>query len=174
VKRHNFRFHTAATVIAAVSVAAMLTACAPLGPASVPSTAPSAPSDPSTGPGLSRDAAASLLMAVPGVTTAAVGSVISGLSSEAVVEVSVDDQSSILAEGVLDYVLRIGWATMVPTEPAQLSLTVRSNGTLLNLQDEANELTGVDTRALPLLYSAYLDAPGEHLGAWPGAVPAPR
>jgi hypothetical protein len=159
-------------MVAAVSIA-VLTACAPLGPASVPSSAPSAPSAPSTGPGLSRDAAGELLLALPGVTAASVGSVISGLGSEAVVEVSVDDRSSILAEGVLDYVLRIGWATAVPSEPTELSLTVRSNGATLDLQAQADELAGMDSQASPLPFSAYLDAPADYLGAWPGAVPTP-
>jgi hypothetical protein len=169
----TFRLRPVGAVFLAVSTVILLTSCLPLGTASVPTSAPSAPSEPSVGPGLSRDAAAELLAAVPGVTAASVGSVISGLTTEAILEVSVDDEESILAEGALDYVLRVGWATTLPSEPASLSLIVRSNGTLLDLQTQVNELTGVDTRALPLLYSAYVDAPVDFLGDWPGAIPVP-
>lgn len=45
------------------------------------------------------------------------GPVISALRTEAVVEVSVEDEASIIAEGVLDYVLRVGWATRIPGYP---------------------------------------------------------
>lgn len=157
-------------VVAAVSTAALITSCTSVGSDPLPA---SSSSKSGAGTGLSREAAAELLNAVPGLELASVGSVISGLSAEAVVEVYVDDEASILAEGVLDYVLRVGWATAVPNEPSELSLTVRSNGTLLDLQSQANALAGVDTQAPPLPYSAYLDAPGDYLGAWPGAVPPP-
>jgi hypothetical protein len=98
--------------------------------------------------------------------------VISGLTTEALVEVSVDDEASVLAEGVLDYILRIGWATEATEEPAQISLTVWNNGTRLDLQDEANALAGVEQTAYPQRYSVHLD-PADYLGTWPGAVPTP-
>jgi hypothetical protein len=154
-------FRSATAIAVTVGLAALLTACFPVGSASEPT-----PSESAASTGLSREAAAELLNAVPGISSASVG-------SETVVKVSVDDQSSILADGVLDYVLQIGWATMVPNEPTELSLTVRSNGTTLDLQAQANDLAGVDSQSSPLPFSAYLDAPGDYLGAWPGAVPAP-
>lgn len=80
-----------------------------------------------------------------------------------------------MAEGVLDYVLRVGWATQVHSRPAELSLTVRHNGTTLNLQSEAlaltNELAGDGQIADVRPYSAYLHSPADYLGGWPGAVP---
>jgi hypothetical protein len=161
-------FRSATAIAVTVGLAALLTACFPVGSVSEPT-----PSESAASTGLSREAAAELLNAVPGISSASVGSVISGLGSETVVKVSVDDQSSILADGVLDYVLQIGWATMVPNEPTELSLTVRSNGSTLDLQAQANDLAGVDSQSSPLPFSAYLDAPGDYLGAWPGAVPAP-
>ena len=87
-------------------------------------------------------------------------------------EVTVDDEASIMAEGVLEYVLRVGWATEVSNEPSQISLTVWSNGSTLDLQDEANALAGVDQLAYPPQYSVHLN-PADYLGPWPGAVPTP-
>jgi hypothetical protein len=100
------------------------------------------------------------------------GTAISGLTTEALVEVHVDDEAAILTEGVLDYVLRVGWATDAAKEPSQISLTVWNNGTRLDLQDEANALAGVDQSAYPLRYSVHLN-PADYLGAWPGAMPSP-
>lgn len=164
------RFRSVTAVAVAVSMAALLTACFPAG-SGTPSTP--TPSEASAEAGLSREAAADLLNAVPGLKLASVGSVISGLSTELVIEVYVDDEAAIMAEGVLDYVLRVGWATAVSDEPGVLSLTVRSNGTTLDLQAQASELTGAANLDSAEPFSAYLDAPGEYLGAWPGAVPTP-
>ena len=144
----------------------MLSAC------SLPAARPQA-SEPPAEPGISREAAAELLNAVPGLTLASVGSHISGLSTEAVVEVYVDDDASILAPEVLDYVLRVGWATEMPNEPSILGLTVRNNGTTLDLQPQAQELTGGANLESAEPFSAYLDAPADYLGDWPGAVPPP-
>jgi hypothetical protein len=160
-----------AAVFVAVSAAVLLTSCSP--GAAGPMAGPSAgPSERATGPGLGREAAAELLTAVPGLSSADVGSQISGLGTEAVVEITVDDEASILADGVLDYVVKVGWATEQPNEPSQLSLSVWSNGTLLDLQDEANALAGEEYPAFPLIVSVHLDA-SAYLGSWPGAVPAP-
>jgi hypothetical protein len=154
-------------IFVAVSAAVLLTSCFPgaAGPTVTPSEA-------AAGPGLSHEAAVELLNAVPGLSSADVGSQISGVSTEAVMEVTVDDEASILADGVLDYVVKVGWATELPNEPTQLSLSVWSNGTLLELQDEANALVGEDYPAFPLIASVHLDAPA-YLGSWPGAVPTP-
>jgi len=149
----------------ALGVATMLSSCF------LPAARPQA-SEPSAEPGISREAAAELLDAVPGLKLSSVGSLISGLSTEAVVEVYLDDDASILADGVLDYVLRVGWATKLPDEPDQISLSVVNGGTLLDLQEEANAIAGVDQEAYPLLHSVHLN-PAHYLGAWPGAVPAP-
>jgi hypothetical protein len=164
------RYRSVTAIAVAVSLGALLTACVPAGSAAPP--APD-PSETAAADGLSRDAAADLLNAVPGLKLSSVGSVIAGLSTEVVVEVYVDDEAAIMAEGVLDYIFRVGWATEVPAEPAVLSLTVRSNGTTLDLQAEASELTGATNLDSAEPFSAYLDAPGEYLGAWPGAVPTP-
>ena len=149
-----------------LGVATMLSACF------LPAARPQA-SEPPAEPGISREAAGELLNAVPGLKAGAVGSVISGLSSEVVVEVSVDDPATILAPGVLDYVLRVGWATELPNEPSILSLTVRNNGTTLDLQSQAQELTGGANLESAEPFSAYLDGPVDYLGDWPGAVPTP-
>ena len=137
----------------------------------LPAARPQA-SEPPAEPGISREAAGELLDAVPGLRLSSVGSHISGLSTQVVVEVYVDDDAAILAEGVLDYVLRVGWATEVPSEPNQISLEVWKGGTMLDLQDEANAIAGVDQEAYPRLYSVHLN-PAEYLGEWPGAVPTP-
>ncbi|WP_104165385.1 hypothetical protein [Cryobacterium sp. N22] len=150
----------------ALGVATMLSSCF------LPANRPQA-SEPPAEPGISREAAGELLNAVPGLQTGTVGSVISGLSYEVIVEVSVDDAASILAPGVLDYVLRVGWATELPNEPTILSLTVRNNGTTLDLQSQAQELTGGANLESVNPFSAYLDAPADYLGDWPGAVPTP-
>lgn len=120
---------------------------------------------------LTRDAAAALIDAVPGLGNASVGSVISGLSTKAIIEVY-GTAAAINAPGVLDYVLAVGWATNVNGTPAILSLTVRDHGTLLDLQDCVNALVGKDYPSYPLIDSAYLDGP-VRWGPWPGAVPAP-
>ncbi|PXA67197.1 hypothetical protein CTB96_10580 [Cryobacterium arcticum] len=99
--------------------------------------------------------------------------VISGLSYQVIMEVSVDDAASILAPGVLDYVLRVGWATELPNEPTILSLTVWNDGTTLDLQSTAQELTGGANLESVNPFSAYLDAPVDYLGDWPGTVPTP-
>jgi len=162
-----------AAVVVAVSMAAGLTGCFPTTAEPTPRPSESeAESEPATGPGLSKESAVELLNAVPGLRSAAIDSQLSGLNTEAVMEVSLDDEAVILAEGVLDYVLRVGWATELPDEPSQLSLSVYKNGTRLDLQAQANELAGFDYRAFPLRYSVHLDVP-EYLGAWPGAVPTP-
>lgn len=148
-----------------LGLATALSAC------SLPTKTPQA-SEPPAEPGISREAAAELLNAVPGLRDGDVGSVISGLSTEMLVEVSLDDEASILAPGVLDYVLRVGWATAVDGEPSQITLSVWNNGTLLDLQDEANTLVGVDQPAYPLGGSVHLN-PADYLGDWPGAVPTP-
>ena len=150
----------------ALGVATMLSSCF------LPTARPRA-AEPPAEPGISREAAGELLNAVPGLRLSSVGSHISGLSTEAVVEVYVDDDASILAPGVLDYVLRVGWATEVSNEPTILSLTVRNNGTTLDLQSQAQELTGGANLESAIPASAYLDAPAEYLGDWPGAVPTP-
>ena len=149
----------------ALGVATMLSSCF------LPTARPRA-AEPPAEPGISREAAGELLNAVPGLRLSSVGSHISGLSYEVVVEVYVDDEASILAEGVLDYVLRVGWATEVPNEPNQISLDVWKDGTRVDLQDEANLIAGVDQEAFPLLSSVHLN-PAEYLGDWPGAVPTP-
>ena len=149
----------------ALGVTTMLSSCV------LPAARPQA-SEPPAEPGISREAAAELLNAVPGLKLSEVGSHISGLSTEAVVEVYIDDDASILAEGVLDYVLRVGWATELPDEPNQISVKVVNGGTLLDLQDEANTIAGVDQTAFPRLFSVHLN-PAEYLGGWPGAVPTP-
>jgi len=166
------RFLAAVTV--AVSLAAVLTSCVPAGffPTRAPAASEPATSEPATEAGISREAAAELLNAVPGLRSGDVGSVISGLSYEVVMEVSLDDPAVITAPGVLDYVLRVGWATAATNEPAMISLTVWNNGTRLDLQDEANALAGVDHEAYPELYSVHLN-PADFLGSWPGAVPTP-
>ncbi|SEN12146.1 hypothetical protein [Cryobacterium luteum] len=158
------------SAVVTVAVAAVLTACASQSER-VPPTPAATTSESGRGSAISRDDAAGLLNAVPGLTDADIGSHISGLSTEIVMEVSVDDASAITAPGVLDYVLRVGWATALAQEPSQLSLTVWNHGTRLDLQDQANVISGVDSPAFPLLYSVYLDGP-EYLGSWPGAVPA--
>lgn len=151
----------------AVAMATMLSSCSIL-------TSPPEASAPPAEPGISREAAADLLNAVPGLELASVGSVISGISAEVLVEVYVDDESAILADGVLDYVLRVGWATEVPSEPDFLSLTVWSNGTRLDLQPQVMELTGAAANLESVgAMSAYLDSAAEYLGEWPGAVPTP-
>ncbi|MGY4856406.1 hypothetical protein [Cryobacterium sp. AP23] len=154
-------------VVLAVTMAALLTSCFPVvaGPSS-------APSESAAGPELSREAAEELLNAVPGLRYASVSAQISGLSTEAVIEVTAGDEASILAEGVLDYVLRVGWATELDKEPSQISLSVVNNGALLDLQDEANAIAGVDQTASPRLHSVHLN-PVDYLGSWPGAVPTP-
>jgi len=149
----------------ALGVATMLSSCF------LPTARPRA-AEPPAEPGISREAAGELLNAVPGLRLSSVGSHISGLSTEAVVEVYIDDEAAILAPGVLDYVLRVGWATEVSNEPNQISLTVRHNGTTLDLQDEGNAIAGVDQPATSGLYSVHLN-PAEYLGDWPGAVPTP-
>jgi hypothetical protein len=149
----------------AVGMATMLSACF------LPAVAPKA-SEPPAEPGISREAAGELLNAVPGLRLSSVGSRISGLSTEAIVEVYIDDDAAILAPGVLEYVLRVGWATAVPNEPDQISVEVWNGATMLDLQDEANAIAGVDQIAYPTRYSVHLN-PAKYLGAWPGAVPAP-
>ena len=147
-------------------MATMLSSCF------LPAARPQA-SEPPAEPGISREAAGELLNAVPGLELSSVGSHISGLSTQVVVEVYVDEEASILAEGVLDYVLRVGWATEIPNEPSILSLTVRNNGTTLDLQSQAQELTGGANLESAEPFSAYLDGPVDYLGDWPGAVPTP-
>jgi hypothetical protein len=163
-------FRSVAAVAVAVSLATLLTACFSTAPGTAPAPPPS---ESAAEAGLTREAAADLLNSVPGLSSASVGSVISGLSTEVVVEVYVDEEAAILAEGVLDYVLRVGWATAVSDEPGILSLTVRSNGTTLDLQAQAIELTGAANLESARPHSVYLDEPGAYLGAWPGEVPTP-
>ena len=162
-----------AVALAALSLTLLLSACFPGLPMPAPAPSESAPTEAVLSPGIRREAAGELLNAVPGLKAGAVGSVISGLSSEVVVEVSVDDPATILAPGVLDYVLRVGWATELPNEPSILSLTVRNNGTTLDLQSQAQELTGGANLESAEPFSAYLDGPADYLGDWPGAVPTP-
>ena len=162
-----------AVALAALSLTLLLSACFPGLPMPAPAPSESAPTESALSPGISREAAGELLNAVPGLEAGAVGSVISGLSYEVVVEVSVDDPATILAPGVLDYVLRVGWATELPNEPSILSLTVRNNGTTLDLQPQAQELTGGANLESAEPFSAYLDGPADYLGDWPGAVPTP-
>ena len=121
---------------------------------------------------LSRDQAGALLNAVPGFSNASVGEVISGLSTQVVIEVYVNDDTAITKTGVLDYVLRVGWATAFDSQPAELTLTVRNNGRTLDLQQQANALAGVEYPAQTGVNSVYLNGP-TYMGAWPGAVPVP-
>ena len=158
-----------AAVTVAVTLAAGLTSCFPAGV--FPTRAPAA-SEPAAEAGISREAAAELLNAVPGLRSGDVGLLISGLGYEVVMEVSLDDPAVITAPGVLDYVLRVGWATAATNEPSIISLTVWNNGTRLDLQDEANALVGGDHEAYPLLHSVHLN-PADYLGSWPGTVPTP-
>ena len=162
----KLRTRSIVTLAAAVTMAALLTACSPHAGKAAP-----APTPTTSGAGISREAAAALLNAVPGLSGADIGSVISGLTIETRMEVSVEDDAAITAPGVLDYVLRVGWATAVGQKPSSLSLTVWKQGTRLDLQAQANLISGVDERAFPLLDSVYLDNPA-YLGTWPGAVPA--
>ena len=167
------RFRPIAVVIVAVGMAAVLTSCVPATGRPAATPADSAPeTETPRAAGLTREAAAELLDAVPGLGASAVGSQISGLATEAVMEVSVEDEAAILGEGVLDYVLRVGWATELPDRPTQLSLTVWKGNTRLDLQEQANDIAGFEYRAIPLRYSVHLDEP-EYLGAWPGPVPTP-
>ncbi|MDY7526476.1 MULTISPECIES: hypothetical protein [unclassified Cryobacterium] len=164
------------TLVAAVTMAAVLTACSPQAvratPAPTPTSSGSATGASATGASISREAAAALLNAVPGLSDASIGEVISGLSTLAVIEVYVDDDSALAAPGVLDYVLRVGWATSFDSQPAELTLTVRNHGRTLDLQPQANLLAGVEYPAQTGVNSVYLDSPA-YLGTWPGAVPTP-
>lgn len=162
----NIRKRSIGVVIAVIAAAVVLSGCSILTGGT--STATPAPSG--AAPGISRDEAVVLLNAVPGLSDAVVGGNMSGLSTSTIIEVYVDDEVAITAPGVLDYVLRVGWATSFDRQPASLRLTVRSNGRTLDLQALANVLAGVEYPTLSPSYSVYLDGP-EYLGAWPGAVP---
>jgi hypothetical protein len=170
-RAHAARGRSLGGVGIAVGVVTLLSACflPAVGPEA--STGPGASVAPAE-PGISREAAAELLNAVPGLKLASVGSHISGISTEAIVEVIVDDESAIRAEGVLEYVLRVGWATKVSNEPSQISLIVWKEATRVDLQAEANAILGVDQEAIPELFSVHLDPAEDSLGTWPGAVPA--
>lgn len=153
--------------IAVVVTAVVLNGCSILSLYPSTSTATPAPSGRSSG--ISRDEAVALLNAVPGLRDGTVHSSISGLSTSTIVEVYVDDDAAVTAPGVLDYVLRVGWATSFDRQPAELTLIVRNNGRTLELQAEAKVLAGFEYPALQTS-SVYLNGP-EYLGAWRGAVP---
>ncbi|SEM84379.1 hypothetical protein [Cryobacterium luteum] len=156
---------TCATMAVLVMVG-VLSGCSILKPGM--STVAPTPTDAAAG--ISSDAAVVLLNAVPGLSDATVRSSISGLSTATIIEVYVDDEAAMTAEGVLDYVLRVGWATSFDRQPAELTLTVRSNGQTLDLQTQANLLAGFAYPPTAGVYSVYFNGP-EYLGAWPGAVP---
>ena len=76
--------------------------------------------------------------------------------------------------------MRVVWATEVSKEPSQISLTVRNNGTPLDLQDEANALAEVGYSAIPNLagpvvvdWPGFSVRPGGTDGIRPGFHDAP-
>ncbi|TFD56792.1 hypothetical protein E3T39_15800 [Cryobacterium suzukii] len=154
----------------AVVAAVVLSGCSNLMFDPSNSTSAVAPTPSAASTGIGSDAAVVLLNAVTGLSDATVRSSISGLSTSAIIEVYVDDETAITVPGILDYVLRVGWATSFDRQPASVKLIVRNNGRTLDLQAQANLLAGVEYPAFPELYSVYLDGP-EYLGAWPGVVP---
>ncbi|TFD56793.1 hypothetical protein E3T39_15805 [Cryobacterium suzukii] len=162
----NIRKSLTGVVIAVVAAAVVLSGCSLL----KPGTSAVAPTPSAASTGISSDAAFVLLNAVPGLSDATVQSSISGLSTSLIIEVYVDDEAAITASGVLDYVLRVGWATSFDRQPGSVILTVRNNGRTLDLQAQANLLAGVEYPTLAPSHSVYLDGP-EYLGAWPGVVP---
>jgi len=170
----KIRKHSIGAMVAIAAAAVLLSGCSTLKAGTPASAAPSsaAPTPSGSAAGLSRTEAGSLLNAVPGLSDASVGEVISGLSTQAIIEVYVDDDAVITAPGVLDYVLRVGWATSFDSQPAELTLTVRNHGRTLDLQPQANLLAGVEYPAQTGANSVYLNGPA-FLGAWPGTVPTP-
>jgi len=165
----KLRKRSIGAMAAVVAAAILLSGCSTL-KTGAPASARPTPSGAAAG--LSRTDAGALLNAVPGLSDATVGEVISGLSTQAIIEVYVDDDAAITAPGVLDYVLRVGWATSFDSQPAELTLTVRNHGKTLDLQPQANLLAGVEYPAQTGVNSVYLNAPA-FLGSWPGTVPTP-
>ncbi|TFD07453.1 MULTISPECIES: hypothetical protein [unclassified Cryobacterium] len=155
--------------IAVVATAVVLSGCSSPTFAPFSSTSTATPVPSGTAAGISRDEAVAFLNAVPGLRDATVRSSTSGLSTSMIIEVYVDDDAAATAPGVLDYVLRLGWATALDRQPSSLRLIVYNHGRTVDLQAEANVLAGVE---YPMFqkYSVYFDGP-EYLGAWPGAVP---
>ena len=162
-----------------VATAVLLSGCSVLNQGASTSTPTEAPAPSSAATGISRDDAVTLLNAVPGLRDATVRSSISGLSVSTIIEVYVDDEAVIMAPEILDYVLRVGWATSFPpqaglakhfnAEPASLRLTVWKDDHRVELQAEANVLAGLEYPTFQA-YSVYLSGP-EYMGTWPGAVP---
>ncbi|TFD56791.1 hypothetical protein E3T39_15795 [Cryobacterium suzukii] len=165
--------------IAVVATAVVLSGCSNLTFDASNSTSTVAPTPSAASTGISSDAAVVLLNAVPGLSDATVRSSISGLSTSTIIEVYVDDETAITAPGILDYVLRVGWATSFPpqaglakhfdAEPASLLMTVWKDDHRVELQAEANVLAGLEYPTFQT-YSVYLSGP-EYMGTWPGAVP---
>jgi len=126
--------------------------------------------DPSSAP-LSPAAAAALLNAIPGVTDAVVKPTESGFAWYANVEINVADASTLAVPGVLEYVLRIGWATNIGHVPDTLTLVASTPTEFLNLQAQANAFTGDNKETFAGVFSVISLGPTTFFGQWPGAVP---
>jgi len=126
--------------------------------------------DPSSAP-LSPAAAAALLNAIPGVTDAVVKPYSPETNWYVEIDVHVADASTLAAPGVLEYVLRIGWATNIGHVPDTLTLEASTPTEFLNLKAQANAITGENEDTSADSLSVALSDPTKFLGRWPGAVP---
>jgi len=122
---------------------------------------------------LSREQAAALIEQVPGVDLTSVGTQVSGLVHNTVVEVYVDDPAVAESPQFVEFLFAVGWATTIE-KPSLVYLVVRrpGSGQPVELQAQVNSIFGVERKQLSI-ESASLDAgPLEsRWGPWPGAIP---